>query len=205
MDNEIGRVLEALDESGQANNTIVVLHGDHGWGLGENNHWHKMANYEDTARTALIIAVPFKPETMGISTSALVELVDMYPTIAALSSSGDVLSKVEGTDRSPLFETTAAAASGGSKYAFTQYPRCPVGDDPSQPAGWAKNYCKSAKNEQIQWMGLSVRDERWRATVWLTWNKTALAPDWSGAPYAVELYDYQGAVLSFSLPHLLRL
>ena len=49
-------------------------------------------------------------------------------------------------------------------------------------------------------MGLSVRDVRWRATVWMVWNATALAPEWSAYPYAVELYDYKGFVVSSPPP-----
>ena len=191
MDHQIGRVLKVLDDSGVADNTIVVLHGDHGWGLGENNHWHKMTNYEDTARTVLIVAAPFKPNSVGITTSALVELVDLYPTVAALAQSGAPLSKVEGADRSILFDSPQP--SNGAAYAFSQYPRCPAGGDPSAPAGWAKNYCKGTKNAGIQWMGLSIRDARWRATVWLAWDGAALKPVWTGDPYAVELYDYAGS------------
>jgi len=140
-----------------------VLHGDHGWGLGENNHWHKMTNTEDTARVPLIIAAPFKPASFGKVASQMVMLVDMYPTIAALSGSGAPFSPLEGTDFSAVLDNPASAKS--AQYAYTQYPRCPVGGDPSKPAGWAKNYCKGNKRDKIDWMGLSIRDSRWRFTL----------------------------------------
>lgn len=60
-------------------------------------------------------------------------------------------------------------------------------------AGWEKNYCKATHNPDIQWMGMSVRDARWRATLWLPWNGTALAPRWEAKPTAVELWDYAGS------------
>ena len=55
----------------------MVLHGDHGWGLGEGNLWHKMTNFEHTVRVPLLIRVPWKPKSMGATVSGLVELVDM--------------------------------------------------------------------------------------------------------------------------------
>eukprot|EP00040_Diaphanoeca_grandis_P028836 m.167724 g.167724 ORF g.167724 m.167724 type:complete len:290 (+) comp31473_c0_seq5:207-1076(+) len=190
LDFEIGRLIDELDNSGAASNTVIVLHGDHGWSLGENNLWHKMTNFEDTARVPLIIVDPSKPAAIGAKTSALVMLVDMYPTIAALTGSGSPLSPVEGTDHSSIFNDPAAQ---GGLYAFSQFPRCPKGGDPTVPAGWGSNYCKSQKASQIQWMGLSVRDARWRATLWLPWNGTALSPIWDATPEGVELYDYQGS------------
>ena len=60
-------------------------------------------------------------------------------------------------------------------------------------ASWEKNYCKSTRNPNIQWMGMSVRDARWRATLWLPWNGAALAPQWEAKPTAVELWDYEGS------------
>ena len=153
-----------------------------------------MVNFEDTARTPLIIRAPFKPKAAGTTTAALVMLVDMYPTIAALTGSGTPSVPVDGHDHSALFDhPDDVNGSTSAPYAFTQYPRCPTGGDPSVPAGWAKNYCKSTHNPDIQYMGLSVRDARWRATLWLPWNGTALTPRWDARPTAVELWDYDGS------------
>ena len=80
MDAQVGRVLDALDASAQAGNTIIVLWGDHGWHLGDHGMWCKHTNYEQAARIPLIVAGP--GVRAGVS-QALIETVDLYPTIGA--------------------------------------------------------------------------------------------------------------------------
>ena len=82
MDAQLGKVLDALDETGLAKNTIVVFWGDHGWHLGDHGIWCKHTNYEQAARIPLLIA---RPGGAGTVSSALVETVDIYPTLAALA------------------------------------------------------------------------------------------------------------------------
>ena len=82
-DAQIGRVLDALDRSGHADNTIVVLWGDHGWHLGEKNHWRKHALWDVSTRTPLIFSAP-----QGVAKDKLcqrpVSLIDIYPTLIDL-------------------------------------------------------------------------------------------------------------------------
>ncbi len=80
-DAQIGKVLDALDASGQATNTVIILWGDHGWHLGDHGQWCKHTNYEQATRIPLIIAGPGIPA--GSTTMALIETVDLYPTLAA--------------------------------------------------------------------------------------------------------------------------
>lgn len=82
-DAQIGRVLDQLDSSGLAENTIVVLWGDHGWHLGDHGQWCKHTNYEQATRIPLLISAPGAAQ--GQSSSALIETVDIYPTLAALA------------------------------------------------------------------------------------------------------------------------
>lgn len=89
VDAQIGRVLEALDNSQHADNTIIVLWGDHGWHLGEKEHWRKHALWDVTTRTPLIIAGPSSSEeTNGFANGQLcdrtVSLLDVYPTLLDL-------------------------------------------------------------------------------------------------------------------------
>ena len=90
-DDLIGRVLDALDESGHADNTVIVLWGDHGWHLGEKHHWRKFALWEEATRVPLLISVPEGvpglPEgTRGGSVSHRpVNLLDLYPTLLELA------------------------------------------------------------------------------------------------------------------------
>jgi uncharacterized sulfatase len=82
-DSQVGLILEALERSPHADNTIVVLMSDHGYHLGEHGLWHKLSLFEDALRVPLIITVP------GISSGRrvreIVELIDVYPTIVDLA------------------------------------------------------------------------------------------------------------------------
>ena len=82
MDEQVGRVLEALEKSGLKDKTIVVLWGDHGYHLGEKGKWSKgYSLYEVGLRVPLLIAVP---NARPGSTSRVVESLDLYPTLAEL-------------------------------------------------------------------------------------------------------------------------
>ena len=58
MDRQVGRLLDALDASPHADDTIVVLWSDHGWQLGEKEHWRKFAVWENVARVVMMMRVP---------------------------------------------------------------------------------------------------------------------------------------------------
>ncbi|XAM00852.1 sulfatase-like hydrolase/transferase [Phycisphaeraceae bacterium D3-23] len=88
-DRQVGRVLDALDELGLADNTIVVLWGDHGWFLGEGALWGKHAPLETALRSPLILRVPDLGGRSrflggGRSTDTLVTTTDLYPTLIDL-------------------------------------------------------------------------------------------------------------------------
>lgn len=88
IDHEIGRLLDELDRSAHANNTIIVLWSDHGWHLGEKQHWGKWTGWERSTRVPLII-VPPKTKSADFATAGSkchrpVSLLDLYPTLAEL-------------------------------------------------------------------------------------------------------------------------
>lgn len=83
IDEQVGKVLKELDRLGLAENTIVILWGDHGFHLGEQSMWGKHCNFENALRSPLILKVPGKAE--DIKTNALVEFVDVYPTLCELA------------------------------------------------------------------------------------------------------------------------
>lgn len=82
MDVQVGRVLNALDELGLRENTVVVFSSDHGYHLGEHHKWQKQHLFEQTVRVPFIFSVPWMKETHGASATQICELVDLYPTIA---------------------------------------------------------------------------------------------------------------------------
>lgn len=84
MDAQLGRVLGELERSGLAENTIIVLWGDHGWHLGDHGLWCKHTNYEQATRIPLIVSAPDKVRR-GMHTAALTETVDIYPTLCELA------------------------------------------------------------------------------------------------------------------------
>lgn len=83
-DAQIGNVLNTLKDLGLDKNTIVVLWGDHGWNLGEHGLWCKHCNFNTSLRTPLIFRVPGM--TQGDQTNALVEFIDIYPTLCELAN-----------------------------------------------------------------------------------------------------------------------
>ena len=84
LDHQVGRVLDALDASGLANETIVVYFGDNGYLLGEHGRFEKHCSYEEAVRVPLILRWPgHLPADRTIND--LVELVDLVPTLLDLA------------------------------------------------------------------------------------------------------------------------
>ena len=90
-DARLGKVLDALDRSPHADNTIVVFWSDHGWHLGEKQHWHKSTLWEESTRVPLIVSTP--ASRPGVC-SRPVSLIDLYPTLIDLAA----LKKIDSHD-----------------------------------------------------------------------------------------------------------
>ncbi len=121
MDAQLGRVLDALDENGLTDKTIIVLWGDHGWHLGDHGMWCKHTNYEEAARIPLIIVAPGVTRP-GTRTAALVESVDLFPTLAELArlSAAQVPQGLDGRSIVPILRDPAASVQA---HIFHVYPR----------------------------------------------------------------------------------
>ena len=161
VDAQVGRILDELDRTGLAASTVVVLWSDHGFHLGEHGIWAKTSNFELDARVPLIIAYPGIPHA-GESTDALVELLDLYPTLVDLCDL-PAPPGLEGVSLRPVLEDPTGVVKRG---AFTQHPR---------PAYYG--------GETPPIMGCSVRTDRFRYTEWRRRK--------DGKILARELYDHR--------------
>ena len=94
-DAQLGRVVAALDQSSARENTVIVMWSDHGWHLGEKQHWHKSTLWEEATRVPLIISAP---STTPGESSMPVSLIDLFPTLVDLCR----LEAVEGLDGKSL-------------------------------------------------------------------------------------------------------
>ena len=109
VDAQAGKVLDALDASPYADNTIIVFWSDHGQHLGEKRHWRKMALWEESTRVPLSFHIPNAPNA-GQSCDRAVSLIDVYPTLLELCSLPPVKG-LEGTSLTPQLEDVDARRS----------------------------------------------------------------------------------------------
>lgn len=105
-DAQVGRILDALDNSPHADNTIVVLWSDHGYHLGEKEHWEKFALWEKTTHVPLIIAAPGMAQA-GARCARPVSLIDLYPTLVDLCGLQNTPG-LDGISLRPLLDTPDA-------------------------------------------------------------------------------------------------
>ncbi|WP_147676526.1 sulfatase [Algibacter pacificus] len=104
VDAQIGLVLDELKRLELDDDTIVILWGDHGWNLGDHKLWCKHVTFETALRAPLIIKVPGK--TRGESTNAIIEFIDIYPTLTELVGL-ETPATVEGTSFVPIINGKA--------------------------------------------------------------------------------------------------
>jgi iduronate 2-sulfatase len=100
MDAQVGKVLDALEEAGLNEKTIVIFTSDHGYHLGEHDFWAKVSLREESASVPLIISVPGKQPAVCHS---LVELLDLYPTIAGVCGL-EIPSRLQGKNIAPMLD-----------------------------------------------------------------------------------------------------
>lgn len=116
-DAQVGRILDALDETGLAKNTIVLFTSDHGYHMGEHGHWQKTTLFENATRVPLIIAGPGVKARGTANTPA--EMVDFYPTLAELAGVKPP-AYLSGRSLVPALKSAKAQVRTS---AFTQYDR----------------------------------------------------------------------------------
>jgi iduronate 2-sulfatase len=119
MDAQLGRVLDELDRLGLSGNTIVVLWGDHGYHLGDHGAWTKHTNYEQANRIPIVIRAP-GITTAGSSTMALVETVDILPTLCELAELPQVAGPqpIDGLSLVPVLRESATRVRDHAYHCF---------------------------------------------------------------------------------------
>jgi iduronate 2-sulfatase len=139
MDAQVGKLLDGLEKHGFAENTIVVLWGDHGWHLGDHGSWTKHSNYEQSNRIPIIIKAPGVTKPGSVS-HQLTETVDIYPTLASLAGlpAPKTSQPIDGLDMTPVLKNGKKRIR---EYAYHAYPK----------AGRT---------------GRAIRDERYRLVEW---------------------------------------
>ncbi|MEY2881554.1 MAG: Choline-sulfatase [Verrucomicrobiota bacterium] len=105
-DAQLGRMLDALDASPLRDNTIVVLWSDHGWHLGEKQHWHKFTLWEESARAPLLWVAPGLTRP-GSVCARTVDFTHIYPTLCDLAGLPRP-AHIEGLSIRPLLADPAA-------------------------------------------------------------------------------------------------
>ena len=147
VDAQLGLVLDAMDRLNLWDTTAVIFHADHGYLLGEHGGmWHKNSLFEPAASVPLVVHVPGM-KAAGRHSTRLVELVDMYPTLAEVCGLTPP-SDLEGISIRPLLDEPAR---GWKKAAFTMQ-------------GRDKDRTEAAK--VIEFTGKTIRTERYRYTEW---------------------------------------
>ncbi len=163
IDAQIGKVMDALKANGMADNTIIVLWGDHGWHLGDHGMWCKHTNYEQATRAPLIIYDP-RQETPGTRVKKATEFLDIAPTLVDLAG----LPAFDDFQGSSLKGLMKDPKSEFKSFAISQFARS---------HGGANNL-----------MGYAFRNQRYRLIIWIEMDfKNG---DRQGNVVATELYDY---------------
>lgn len=103
MDAQVGKVLDALKEEGLMENTLIIFFGDHGYHLGEHEWWNKVTIYEKGQNAPMII-VDGKKYAAGVKSNAMIEFIDLYPTLADVCDLKNVPTYLEGRSFKAVLE-----------------------------------------------------------------------------------------------------
>ncbi len=200
VDAQIGLMLKALDDADLRDDTIIIVWGDHGWHLGDMGVWGKATNYEIATRVPLLISVP-QMSTQGQKSQALVELVDIFPTLCDLASVAKP-SQLEGHSFVPLLTDPDLQWKSA---AFSQYPNPALREWAANPlsVGMRETWFGPLINEVEErivaqmgdaWdrelfeehlMGYTMRTQRYRLVAWRD-HRTPKAK-----PIFIELFDHE--------------
>ncbi len=200
VDAQIGLMIDELEKAGVRDNTIIIVWGDHGWHLGDMGVWGKATNYEIATRVPMMIWTP-NMKARGAKTDALVELVDIYPTLCELAGV-EIPDHVEGRSFVPLMDDPKTPWKSA---AFSQYPNPALREWAANPLsqGMRETWfgplieeveSRIKKQQGDKWnrdlfekhlMGYTMRTQQHRLVVWRDHR------DQNAEPIFVELFDHE--------------
>ena len=207
-DGLLGELLAELESQRLHLSTVVAVMSDHGFALGEHGSWAKWTNWEVATRVPFAIRAPWLPASVGKRISTIVELVDLYPTLADLAgvplresvNSGHSPSHgyvgLGGRSLASLIEQPRNDTSG---VAFSQIARCwptPFTQARDDSAFSNMAQCDGVDSSDYAFMGYSMRTSNSRFTEWVPtrWDSSTARhmPQWEQVVGA-ELYDHSGS------------
>ena len=115
LDSQVGRILDAIETSGQSEDTIIIYTADHGLAMGSHGLLGKQNLYEHSMGTPLIVSGPGVPKNR--MTSAFTYILDLHKTILELSDT-PITEDIDGVDLSPLFGNPNARTRDSVFLAF---------------------------------------------------------------------------------------
>ena len=153
MDAQVGRVVDALDRLGLAEDTIIVFTSDHGYHMGEHGLWQKMSLFEESARVPLLIVAP-GVAAKGAAAKAPVSHIDLFPTLTELCGVKPP-ANVQGQSLVSMLKDPEVVGRG---WAITQV---------SRGGGRARaTVTPDVSSDDRRFFGYSLRTPRWRYTEW---------------------------------------
>ena len=162
MDRQVGKILATLDREGLTGKTVIVFCSDHGYNLGEHGQWMKQALFEKSTRVPMMISVPGRRFEKGKDCRSIVELLDLYPTLASLCGLEGIPEDLDGDDITPLLRDASKQTGDDAISVLSRRYQ-------------GQKYMK--KGETVE--GRSIRMDRYRLT------------EWNDGEKGGELYDYE--------------
>ena len=153
-DAQLGEVLDLLENSRYADNTIIVFWSDHGWHFGTKEHWHKQTLWEECTRIPFIMKVP-GVTTAGTICDRPVDMTNVYPTLVSLCSLPEK-EGLDGHDMTPLLKDPS------SVWSYPAITQIQVGNSAVRSQDWRYIRYKDGseelydrKNDPNEWQNLA--------------------------------------------------
>ncbi len=176
VDHHIGRVVQFLKDSGQYDDTMIIITADHGDMLGDHHMWGKFSVYDAAYHTPLIIRIPENGGHAGAHVSAPTESIDLTPTILDWVGK-DIPNAMDGTSLLPLL--TGTVPDTWRRYSFSELDFA----DPSAPTLWERELGTNPSTSNLS----ILRDDRFTLVEFADETLTPMLFDHHGAGEMVNV------------------